>query len=351
MASLAMIWWLVACGGGDSETGDDADADADTDTDTDTDTDSGTGTGTSTDTSTDTGTRGRGCDDPDPNWLLCEDFERGGGDWDAWADGSAFLDSPGFDDRGRVTLSADDPHGGAWAAHMPHAASSGYEGASLDWYACDGAPATNCPLRSFDTLYFRVFVRFAEDHRLVHHFLSIGGSQPDDFWYHGTAGCLPNGELDMGTTVDFHEGNHESFFYTYHPDMACDVECQRYADEDAICQGCLDRGLPTCTEQGQCCWGENLEPDPPVPLPVGPWVCLEMAMSANTPGEPDGSIEYWVDGASGHRVEGLLFRTSPTLALNRARIQHYVTTEDAAGHSNRVWFDDAVVSTEPIGCD
>jgi hypothetical protein len=47
----------------------------------------------------------------------------------------------------------------------------------------------------------------------------------------------------------------------------------------------------------------------------------------------------------------MLFRTSPTLAMNRARLQHYVTPEDAAGHSNVVWFDDVVVSTQPIGCD
>jgi len=32
-------------------------------------------------------------------------------------------------------------------------------------------------------------------------------------------------------------------------------------------------------------------------------------------------------------------------------LQHYLTTEDAAGHSNRVWFDDMVVSTERIGCE
>ena len=52
-----------------------------------------------------------------------------------------------------------------------------------------------------------------------------------------------------------------------------------------------------------------------------------------------------------HQEDGMMWRTSPTLALNRIRIQHYITESDAGGHSNRVWFDDAVVSTEPIGCD
>jgi hypothetical protein len=50
---------------------------------------------------------GRSCTDPGPGWLLCEDFERGAGDWEAWAAGTPFLDSPGFDDRGRVRLASD----------------------------------------------------------------------------------------------------------------------------------------------------------------------------------------------------------------------------------------------------
>lgn len=298
---------------------------------------------------------GRSCADPDPAWLLCEDFERGGGDWDAWAAGGPFLDSPGFDDRGRVRLSADEPHGGAWSVLMPAEAGSGYRGASLDWWACEGEPRAGCPLRSFDALYFRAWVRFAPDHRYVHHFLNVGGSQPDDFWYHGTAGCLPNGALHMGTTVDFHEETHAGFFYTYFPEMTCDTRCERYADVDAICAGCLERGLPTCEEQPQCCWGNEFAPDPPVALPVGRWFCLELMMRANsTDGatmQHDGEMAYWVDGTLAHRVEGMAWRLSPTLALNRARLQHYIETEDADGFSNRVWFDDVVVSTAPIGCD
>ena len=97
----------------------------------------------------------------------------------------------------------------------------------------------------------QAWVRFAEDHHYVHHFLNIGGSQPDDYWYHGTAGCLPDGELNMGTTVDFEENTHKSFFYTYSPDMDCDTRCERYADVDAICAECESKGLPTCTEQKQ----------------------------------------------------------------------------------------------------
>jgi hypothetical protein len=37
--------------------------------------------------------------------------------------------------------------------------------------------------------------------------------------------------------------------------------------------------------------------------------------------------------------------------LNRVRLQHYIESSDAGGHSNRVWFDDMVVSTSRIGCN
>lgn len=293
---------------------------------------------------------GHSCAQPALAWLLCEDFERGQGDFAVWLSGSAFLDSPGASDRGRVRLSSEQPHAGGFALVMPAEAASGYQGASLDWYACDGEPRVNCPLQSFERLHLRVWIRFAPDHRYVHHFLNLGGSQPDDFWYHGTAGCLPNGVLHMGTTVDFEEGSHRSFFYTYFPEMACDTRCERYMDVDRVCRECLAKGLPTCEQQPQCCWGNGFAPDPPVAFPVGTWFCFEMMMRANTPGQHDGAMAYWVDGVLAHEVTGMLWRVSPTLALNRARLQHYIETEDAQGFSNRVWFDDLVISTEPIGC-
>jgi hypothetical protein len=292
---------------------------------------------------------GAECDSMAPEWVMCEDFEAGNGDWDTWWAATDFVSGSGIDSRGRVTLSSDQPHSGQWAAYMPAADTAGNQGASLDWFACDGDQRTNCPLLSFDSLYFRVWIRFAGDHRYVHHFMSLGGSQPDDFWYHGTAGCLPNGELAMGTTVDHREDSHESFFYTYTPDMTCDMRCERYADVAAICQDCLDKGLPTCVDTPQCCWGNLYESDTPFAFPVDRWFAFEMMMRPNTPGVHDGAMAYWVDDSLIHREDSLLWRTSPTLAMNRMRVQHYITQSDAGGHSNRVWFDDVVVSTAPIG--
>ncbi|MFW6067216.1 MAG: hypothetical protein ACOC97_02680 [Myxococcota bacterium] len=293
------------------------------------------------------GAPGYGCDAPDPSWLFCEDFASDDGDFDAWLDRSGFVRALGGDDRGRIDLSDAHATSGEWSVYMPAAEESGFRGAELVWYACDGEQATNCELEGYDALYFRTMVRFAEDHQYVHHFLRISGL--DRFWRYGSAGCMPNGESVMGTTVDFDEGTHETFFYTYHLDMSCDTNCDSYADAQAICDDCADKGFPTCDEQQQCCWGDNFRPDEAVALPVGEWFCLEMMMEANTPGASDGRMAYWVNDELAHEVDGLRWRTTEDLKLDRVGLQHYIAEGDADA-PNRVWFDDVVVSTERIGC-
>jgi hypothetical protein len=290
---------------------------------------------------------GHDCANPHPDWLFCEDFEAGDGNFETWFAASDFLTASGENNRDRIDLSSEHTRSGQWAVYMPNGEGGEFRGADLVWYACEGEQRTNCALRGYDKLYFRTWVRFAEDHRYVHHWLNIAGL--DRFWAYGSAGCLPNGTSSMGTTVDFRRDTHETFFYTYHLDMGCDWNCGRYMDVAARCQRCEDIGFPTCTEREQCCWGNHFTPDPPVRLPVGEWFCFEMMMEANTPGEPDGKMTYWVNDALGHHAEGLRWRTTPDLQLNRVALQHYIEAGSVTS-PNRVWFDDVVVSTSRIGC-
>ena len=285
------------------------------------------------------------CANPHPSWLFCEDFEAGDGDWETWFEQSAFLTAVGGSNRGRIDLSGEHRRSGDWAVYMGGDDDT-HRGADLVWYACDGEQRVNCDLRGYERLYFRTWVRFAEDHNYVHHFLGIRGL--DRFWEYGSAGCLPNGESAMGTTVDFRRNTHETFFYTYHLDMGCDANCGNYMDVAARCQRCDEIGMPTCEEREQCCWGNNYRPDPPVALPVGEWFCFEMMMEANTPGAADGEMTYWINDELGHHVDGMRWRTTDSLQLNRVRLQHYIESSD---QPQRVWFDDVVVSTERIGCN
>ncbi len=297
----------------------------------------------------DAGSTGYDCKHPGPGWLFCEDFEGMAAGFDAWKANWGWTDSIGANDPGRMT-SSTDAHTGKYSVEYPAAASSGYKGADLIYRTCDGANKPGCALKSYDQLYFRTYVKLAPDHQRVHHFLNISGSQ--QFWdAYGNAGCRPNGYRAMGTTVDMKPTTHDSYFYTYYPEMHCDPgsTCNQYADAQAICDGCSKKDMP-CSNGLECCWGNLFKPAQAVPIPTGKWVCLEMMMKANNVGKSNGEMAYWVDGKLADRETTMHFRDTTDLGLNMVRLQHYLETSDAQNHSNRVWFDDVVVSTQRIGC-
>jgi len=134
--------------------------------------------------------------------------------------------------------------------------------------------------------------------------------------------------------------------------MSCDPgsSCANYADPQAICDGCAQKDMP-CNNGLECCWGNLFRPSPDVPFPLDQWVCFEMMMKVNDVGQANGEMAYWINGALAHEVKTMDFRTDDMLKVNLVRLQHYITTGDANNHSNRIWFDDVVVSPEPIGCN
>ena len=295
------------------------------------------------------------CDSPDAAWLMCEDFEDGGLGWDTWWAGSPFVEClgcpGGTNNPARIFLSNDPAHvfDGSYGLRMPAEASAGYQGADLIFRTCDGESRPGCALQNHDTLYFRARVRLDADHEYVHHFLSIGGTRPDAYWEgYGNAGCRPNGVRSAGSTVDFN-ADRELFFYTYTPDMRCDSGgyCSGSYVTD-ICDGCATKDMP-CGAVQECCWGNLYSATPRPVLPRDEWVCLEMMMHINTPGASDGEMAFWIDDTLAHRETGMRWRDVPELGLNQVRLQHYIDVGDAS-QSNRVSFDDVIVSTERIGC-
>lgn len=286
---------------------------------------------------------------------MCEDFEAGGLGWQAWFEQSPFLECNGCpngqNDPNRIQLLDDAAaaHDGDWSLYMPAAAEANYLGAALTYRTCNGSAQQGCMLTGHDDLYFRTWVKLAADHQYVHHFLSIAGTQPDEYWgADGNAGCRPNGYRAAGTTLDFNT-DHELFFYTYFPEMNCDSGgyCSgSYAQN--ICDGCAMKDMP-CENGLECCWGNHFAPEPAVVLARDQWVCLELHMHINTPGQADGTMSFWVDDALALEQTGMHWRDVEELQLNKAWLQHYIDNGDA-DQPNRVWFDDVVVSTERIGC-
>jgi len=262
--------------------------------------------------------RASDCDDPAAEWLACEDFEQGGLGWQEWFAQSPFVEcrgcSEGTNNPDRILLDNNPANAfdGDWSVYLPAAQSAQFQGAELAFRSCAGEKQQGCPLENHDRLYFRTRVKLAEDHQYVHHFLSIGGTRPDGYWEGmGNAGCRPNGSRHMGTTVDFNTDN-ELFFYSYHPEMGCDSGGYCSGDyAQGICDGCAERDMP-CENGPECCWGNHFSPEPAVVLPRGEWVCLEMMIEVNTPGQNDGVMAFWMDDQLAIEVADCVGAMSPS---------------------------------------
>jgi hypothetical protein len=270
-----------------------------------------------------------------PAVLYCNDFESGG------------LDGLEAGERATVVAAGDGApvYDGAYSLHA------------------DFTPPYNAEAEfgvrfaGVERVYLRFYVRFdAAWDEPMHHWYAIHGDHPDDPWScHGDAGCRPNGQICLsGTTVDSRETVDgqlpgEPFFYTYHPEMTCDPEatCANYADPQAICDGCADRGLP-CENGLECCWGNWFDVNQGVPTSMAQdtWYAVETMVVANTPGMADGEMALWIDGQLVAQHGGIAWREIPELLLNHVIVWNYYPEVES---SRSIWFDDLVVSTEPIG--
>ncbi len=83
---------------------------------------------------------------------------------------------------------------------------------------------------------------------------------------------------------------------------------------------------------------------------AGTWQCVEAHVKLNSPGNADGMFEFWVDGELEAGRTGMDWRGSwEAFGLNLLSIENF-WVGGAPADLDR-WFDDIVISTEPIGCD
>ncbi|MEO2006294.1 MAG: hypothetical protein ABGY41_19605, partial [Candidatus Poribacteria bacterium] len=183
-----------------------------------------------------------------------------------------------------------------------------------------------------DVVYFRRYIRFAEDYdqgNLNH----VGGSlyavAGSDRWAEmGKAGLRPNGDDRFGARLEpWRDWGRNAppgamMLYTYWMDMK------------------PDRSGPY--------YGNNLMPpkDRQTVLERGRWYCLEHMIRANTPGQADGEMAAWIDGTLYLHLTGFRWRTTADLRLKRVSLDVYVHSSE---QTNTVWYDDIALSTGYVG--
>lgn len=79
------------------------------------------------------------------------------------------------------------------------------------------------------------------------------------------------------------------------------------------------------------------------------WFCVEAHVKLNDPGQSNGIQEFWIDGNLEARRDGLDFVRSYTdYAINAVFFENY--WNDGSSRDQERYFDNIVVSTQPIGC-
>lgn len=186
---------------------------------------------------------------------------------------------------------------------------------------------------SADQLFIRFYTKFDANCNYVHHFCTLrankslrGGDRWSGF---GGAGLKPDGASRFSTAIE-PWGNGGKWqppgqwnFYSYWHTMQTSPD-GKY-------------------------WGNGFRPESQTDIQRGQWICVEMMIQHNTPGQPDGEQAYWIDGQLKGHWRGFNWRTSPTLFANAFTLESYVTDRWTKQPVNIVCFDNVVIAREYIG--
>jgi hypothetical protein len=202
---------------------------------------------------------------------------------------------------------------------------------------------------SADTIYLRYYVKYPSVSKgyMSHISVRIGGNDPASKWSIGRAGQC---------------GIPDHFNLSYEP----------VADD-----GRMDTYLywPEMKAGGNLCYGNHLITNSGRAklASFDTWMCVEIMITLNTPGKPDGSFRVWHDGEElGHwqpgsprggwnggrfqhfeggiPFEGFLWRgkNNPNLKINNIKFEFY-DTKSTKGHHNYVQYSNVVIAKKRVG--
>ena len=263
-----------------------------------------------------------------PTVLFHEDFES--------ATMSAILAGWDYADRSDLmSISSDVPaeaNQGTQSLRMAIPANPGETGVGL----FENLPNQQVPV------YVRYYAKYNDRGPYHHAGMWTGGYNPPYTFPIGTAGAKPDGTDFFHNVVEPFDGTLGLDQYAHWPDMEC---------------------------QGAC-WGNNMMWGERPRVVSDQWVCLEVMMKVNTPGQNDGEFAVWInDQAIQHLREGepnmdrtgwgvwgpdpngdpfpgFNWRSTTDLAWNWIWLDFY---ENYSGALEMKW-DQVVVAKERIGC-
>ena len=178
----------------------------------------------------------------------------------------------------------------------------------------------------YDKVHARWFYKFASDFDqgdLMH--LNRLSAQKEK--WAATAGTRPNGFDFFRTTLDVwrdwrkNPPPGEPIFYSYFPLMKMDRKTGKY-------------------------YGNMFKGEKKILMERGRWYCMEMMLKANGSGQTDGEQAFWIDGELIGHFKGMVWRFTSDLKINSFSIGLYIHDNKK---TNRIWYDDIILSTGYIG--
>lgn len=94
-------------------------------------------------------------------------------------------------------------------------------------------------------------------------------------------------------------------------------------------------------------FGPDFVPRPDVIQELDRWYCYEVMVSANTPGERDGRIAFWLDGVLTADFQNLRLRDIESLTIDRFGVGLHARS--SVNGVQTKWYDNVVAATEYIG--
>ena len=196
----------------------------------------------------------------------------------------------------------------------------------------------------FDTLYLRYYMKYHKDFPGCHHtgMLILAGAPGVTLEVGSATGVVPNGRDHFEALIDTRPPRRRSEIpapgniniYCYHMDQGRKWGDLFFPTGDVV------------PRENMSLFAENFSPRPNLNVELDRWYCYELMVKANTPGERDGRVAFWVDGKLRGDFPNLRFRTVEELKPNNVII---------VAHSSRVqpnqtlWYDDIVAATSYIG--
>jgi hypothetical protein len=231
-----------------------------------------------------------------------------------------------------------------------------------------------------DAVYWRFYARFPERAPNPHHWIRMAAGD-EMFSSSGLANTVPAG--DKGFWFDFDADNDDRFnFYVYWYRMR-----SGRCNDGSATPGCAG-------DQGNTYYyGNVFQPPEQEPFPRDRWFCVEIHAKANSVGQRDGELSFWIDDElvgdyrPGHPegtwlraqfhtggcefsactepapFEGFDFRSSSEVGFKSIFLDAYYERDTSAAKRDEllarglmvsdaqtILYDDVVVATERIGC-